>query len=412
MSEDIPLNVVYQRVEVEDEVVEVEKKDTLEEEKEVSLEVSKSDDCEEKKEKCKKKWKRGVCYRTCACFGMFTAMMILINAIVISSLSIRMYMSLNQCFHSKENVLKEAKIHDNGIDRINIDVVSGFVHVKFHEKNDIIVRIWNNARTKAYINEETFDSGYSHVVNSSLNIHAITPAFNFKSCEHSSIEVLIPENHPKLLTISGKVKLGMVKIEGLYQKSVSNIDFTVEVGKIKVHNIVSKSLSLSTELGVIKVADTIISHDTKLQSHTGLIKTRDLFTKTLTSVNQIGCSMHSYLVADDAKVETKFGYSKVYRASSLGKEIDLQINTEYGKSTLVSDSKNIDFKLGTNKGKLKVIYDDESWVCKIDKSIIHKNGKCNTLKAGTHDELSKLKLGMNTKYGKTKLVIKEEQKQD
>jgi len=409
MSEDIPLNVVYQRIEEGDEKVSI----PLDEEKEVSVEVSKGEksECEEKKEKCKKKWRRGCCYRTCACFGMFTALMILINAIIISSLSIRMYMSLNQCFHSKENVLKESQIHDNGVERINIDVISGFVHVKYHQKDEFIVRIWNKARNKGYINEKTFDSGYTHIVNNSINIHSITPAFNFKSCEHTSIEVLIPEKYPKLLTISGKVKLGSVLVEGLYQKSVSYVDFTVEIGKIDIHNIVSKSLSLSTEVGEIKVHDTIISQDTKLQTHTGSIKSFDLFTKTLNSVNQIGCNTHYSLVADNAKVETKFGYSKVYHASSLGKEIDLNINTEYGRSTIVSHTKNIDFKLGTNKGKLKVVYDDESWTCNIDKSITQLNGKCNPQTAGKHDEISSAKLGMNTKYGYSKLIIKE-QKQD
>jgi len=392
-KEEIQLDVIYQKVEdqvdLEDNPVVVTPVSIKEEEKEC---------CTEKREKCKR---RRFCHNACACFGMFTSILIVVYMICVFAVSLRLYNNLHQCFHSKENIYKESSIVDKHINNIHFDVVSGFVFVEFHNKSDIFIRVWDNARSMAHVDSNTFDSGVA-ISNSSIIIHSVTPAFNFRSCQHAKIEVYIPLDYPQLISINGLVKVGMVHIEGS-GKSLANVDVKVEIGKIYVKHTVAHKVSLTTELGLIRAKD-ILAPQTKIESHTGIIRTHDIFAMNFQSTNQFGCSMHHNLNAQQAKLDTKFGFSVVDKASSLGDLLEINMNTEYGKQLLKVDAKNVIFNLGTTKGRMKVKYEEDDWNCKLDKtSISSMTGVChppaNTTSKGA------VKVGMNTKYGKASLIV-------
>jgi len=372
----------------------------LESQKEESTE--KKEECCEKWEKCRKARKR-FCRNACACFGVFTSITMLIYFVIVASVMIRVGTDLKQCLHSKENIYKESSIVDANIKQINLNIVSGFVHVDFEDRPDIFIRVWDNARASSYVLSDTFDSGVA-INNSSVLIHSISPAFNFRSCFHAKVEIIIPNSYQHSLSINGNVKLGMVKIEGNGNK-LAGIDINVELGKIVVKGVVvSNSLSLTSEIGYIKVKDVDSRKDTKIQSHTGIVRTVDVKAKNFVSSTQFGCSKHYNLNAEVAKLDTRFGFQFVDRISPIDKELDVQVNTEYGKSFVVLDSSNIDFTLGTTKGQMTVEYEDEDWICKVDKSShILMNGKCNVL--STKKEKNVVKLAVNTKYGSSKVVV-------
>jgi len=318
---------------------------------------------------------------------------------------IRVGTDLKQCFHSKENVYKDSSIVDRHINQINLNVVSGLVTVDFEDRPDIFIRVWDNARSHSkYVLSDTFDSGVA-INNTSVMVHSITPAFNIKSCIHAKVEIIIPNSYNHPLSINGNVKVGMVKIQGNGNK-LAGIDINVELGKINVHGVtVSNSLSLTSEIGFIKVRDVDARKDAKIQSHTGIVRTYDFSAKNLISSTQFGCSRHHNLNAEVAKLETRFGFQFVDRVSPLDKELDVQVNTGYGKSFVVLDSPNVDFTLGTTKGKMTIEYEDVDWVCKVDKSTsLLMNGKCNALKNVEKDK-SVVKLDVNTIYGSAKVVV-------
>jgi len=120
------------------------------------------------------------------------------------------------------------------------------------------------------------------------------------------------------------------------------------------------------------------------------------------SVNRFGCSYHYGLVSDIVKVDTKFGLSSVQKASTFGRELDLTIDTEYGKSLFISslDSHELNYTLSTTKGNVLLEYEDEFWQCAVQKSKNGvMNGKCvSPLNKGV------IKVDMNTKYGQTTLI--------
>jgi len=343
----------------------------------------------------------------CACIGVLAFLSMLVNVVVMSAVTMRLYMSYNQCFHSQYNHLTEKIIdEDKVINRINFDIVTGFVNVKRTDDKKIVVRVYDKIRDNAHLDKKTFDSGIEANL-SVINVHSITPAFSCKTCQHSVVEILIPRSYPHAIAISGLVKMGSVKIVGDITKNLGNIDVVVELGYIQARNILSPSVTLTTEVGVIKTYSSIIQN-VKLLAHTGAIETDDLLSHNVHSVVQYGCSKHFGLTADNIKVDTKFGFSKVYEPSTLGKELDLTVNTEYGNAVLIIDSDRVTFDLGTTKRHMVVEYEDESFLCTMnnDTSPVHINGKCSVLPATKEsDKSSVAKIHLNTKYGNSALVV-------
>jgi len=287
------------------------------------------------------------------------------------------------------------------------------VHISWTNATDIQVKIWDKLRSLHLVDQKTIDSGVS-VNNSVLLIHSYSPAFNFHTCQHVAVDVLIPFKFAASLSIGGLVKVGEVSIRGESDVAqyLGNIDIVVEVGHIKVEDVKANSLTLSSELGHIAVVDSVVAQSVKLDVHTGSIKTNDISAKNMHSVNRFGCSYHYDLVSDNVKIDTKFGFSSVHKASTLGSELDLAIDTEYGKSLFVTslDSHELNYTLSTTKGDVLLEYEDEFWQCAVQKSKNGvMNGKClSTLK------YKSVKVNMNTKYGQTTLIADnlEEQEDD
>jgi len=312
-------------------------------------------------------------------------------------------MNANQCFLSKENVFKESVIYDQQISEIHFDVVSGFVDISFGNESFIYVKVWDNARSRLHVDQNTFDSGVT-INNSKIFIHSITPAFDFNKCIHAQVEIVLPNKYARSISLTGVVKMGMVRIEGDNKNTLDNINVNVELGKVYIADVIATSISVSSEIGCIHIQDSIVSQNTKIQTHTGIIKTYVLITKTLQSINQFGYSGHYNLIADSSIMETRFGFTKVSDATSLGKDYELNLSTEYGNSLVYLHS-DVDFNMGTTKGNLLVEYEDESYTCKLDKSSVSlMNGNC-TPKLPFNETLPKAKLNMKTHYGGSILIV-------
>jgi len=198
-------------------------------------------------------------------------------------------------------------------------------------------------------------------------------------------------------------------------KSFNNIDVVVEFGSIQLEHVLSNTLNLHAEVGMIDVSDTIVPQTSKLSSYIGSIYSNDLYTKNLFAVNRYGCNVHQDLTSDIVKVETKFGYSNVYDVSPLEKSLEINMNTEYGRSLLFLDSNNVTFNLATTKGHLVMEYEDGVWLCKVDKyTNVLMDGKC-ALKVPANIKgikSNQVKVDMNTKFGVANLVVDQMMDED
>jgi len=342
--------------------------------------------------------------------------LVLLNIVVMSTVSVHVYMNMKQCLHSKENVYRESVIVNGNINKIDFNIISGIVNIRFHNSSNILVKVWDNARSRSYVDQNTFDSGVT-LKDSTISIHSITPAFDLKSCIHAKVEVFIPFNHPQQISLTGIVKAGMVHIQGKKGK-LGKVDITVEMGRVDIENIEAQSLSVLTDLGSISVDVAIISQNVRLQAHTGGIKTFGIISNTFHSLAQFGYTLHYHLKALNSVVNTKFGFSKVVRSSidisvpenvhsNTINENELSMKTEYGRSILHLKSQNVDFQLLNTKGHMLVEYEDE-FTCTLanNTSLTQMIGKC-TPKI-EHFIKSTTKVVIETKYGESNLVVERE----
>jgi len=327
--------------------------------------------------------------------------LILIYMILAFSLTSWLYFYMDKCFNSDDNIYNTSMIHSQ-IDRIHFDIVTGFVNVQFHNESFIKIRVGDNARGRSYIEQDTFDSGIV-VQNSTIFIHSRTPAFNFRTCFHANIEIFVPYGNTNL-SLSGIVKVGMVHIEGSVM--INDIDIIVEVGKIEVERVNPKSISLMSDIGYIELKDSVAFNSIKLQTHTGFIRTKNVTSRNIQTLNLYGYSFHHGMVANNAKLDTKFGYSDISGVLPYSHELDLSVKTEYGNSKLEIKVNHLQFNLGNTKGQMMLKY-DSLWDCTIDHYYSQMWGNC-TLDSNFSQIWrlnSSTKVDLNNKYGECQLII-------
>jgi len=403
MSNEIPLNVVYQRVETKD----AERSIHLDESsssysyvQEASQSgVSTESSCNEP---CRR---RAFCLKFFSCVGIAVTVSSLFWLMLTLAVTFRVHSSMQNCFNGDSYILQESVINAS-VNKIQFDVITGFVDINFHDGSDVIVRLYDRFRSYDSIDRNTIQSNIS-VVSGVVFIRSESPAFNFYTCQHASIEVLIPSSLRNPIAISGVVNTGYVKIQGADGVSLSSVELVVQAGKVDLDEVVAKSIYVSSNIGCLNVKHSIATNYIKLLVQTGSVITHDIITKDLQAVTQYGGSVHNGIVADKVHVETKWGYNYVIESSPLSNEQKIDIITEYGSNLLYVSSPKVDFKLNTRKGYMVVDYENENWECKVHNSTMSiLNGKCSTLEKS--DSNSRSEITIKSTYGTSNLIIDEE----
>jgi hypothetical protein len=238
-----------------------------------------------------------------------------------------------------------------------------------------------------------------------VSIVSESPAFNYFSCQHAQIEIFIPKNYPKAISFTGLVKTGAVYFHGERTVAVGSVDIVVEAGYIKAKHINAKALSLSTEVGAIKVKDVLSSVAVKLNTFVGFVKSKEIVTKNFHANTKYGGSIHKYVIADNILIDTHWGYSSVVDTLSFDKVQKIEIKTGYGKSFLLLNNPHLNFTLTSKKGDRIVEYEDKDYICNTITNVNHPvlSGKCNNVHKNA--PINKAVISMDTEYGVSNLVV-------
>jgi len=228
-------------------------------------------------------------------------------------------------------------------------------------------------------------------------------AFDFSSCQHSSVDILIPIKYSRAISFTGVVKTGAVFIEGERTVPVGAIDIIVEAGYIKADNLNALAISLSSEVGIIKVEDSLSASGVKLNVQTGSIKSKHIVTKSFNANVKYGLSQHKDLTSDIVNVETNLGYSSVQDVSSFEKLQNVSVKTVYGKSLLLLNSPHVNFSMSNKKGNLLIDYKQNEFICKVflNKTVNVLGGRCNTLSQKATENLAYISI--DTDYGNSEI---------
>jgi hypothetical protein len=321
--------------------------------------------------------------------------------------TLKVYREVKDCVHPSLFEMKETVFSEDNVHRIDFNVISGYVNIKYHEKPHITIRHFDRFKRGHVFDAKTANSVVS-INNGLISILSENSAFDFSSCQHSSVDILIPTAYARAISFTGVVKTGAVFIEGDRTIPVGAIDIIVEAGYIKADNLNALSLSLSSEVGIIKVKDSLSAAGVKLNVRTGSIKSKNIVTKTFNANVKYGLSTHKDLTADTVNVETNLGYSSVKDVSSFEKLQNITIKTVYGKSLLLLENPHVNFQLSNKKGNLLIDYKENEYKCNVflNKTVNVLGGKCNTFSEKATD--NQAYISIDTAYGNSEITMDRE----
>jgi len=311
------------------------------------------------------------------------------------------------CVHPVLFEMKETVFTEDNVHRIDFNVISGYVNIGFHDKPHITIRHFDRFK-KGHV----FDAKNAHsavtIKNGLINILSENSAFDFSSCQHSSVDVLIPRKYSRPISFTGVVKTGAVFIEGERSIPVGAIDVIVEAGYIKADHLNALALSLSSEIGIIKVKDTLSASGVKLSVQTGSIKSKQIVTKTFSANVKYGLSRHKDLTADFIDVETNMGYTSVKDVSSFEKIHNITVKTVYGKSLLLLNNPHVAFTMSNKKGNVLIDYKQEEYKCNVflNKTVNVLGGRCNNYSQKATE--NQAYVSIDTTYGNSEINMDRE----
>jgi hypothetical protein len=305
-------------------------------------------------------------------------------------------------FEMKEIVFKEENVH-----RVDFNVISGYVNIMFHDKAHIAIHHFDRFKKGHVFDPKTAQSTVT-INNGLISIVSESTAFDLSSCQHSSVDIIIPKKY-KAISFTGTVKTGAVYINGDRSVPVGSVDIIVEAGLIKANHLNSLALSLSSEVGIIDVKDTLSASGIKLNVHTGSIKSERTVTKTFNANVKYGLSHHKDLIADVVIVETNLGYSSVGDVSSFEKLQNVSVKTVYGKSLLLLNNPHVNFHLSHKKGNLLIDYKENEYKCNVflNKTESVLGGSCSVLSRNA--PVNQAFVTIDTLYGNSQIVMDKDQ---
>jgi len=321
--------------------------------------------------------------------------------------SLKVYHDVKECVHPSLFEMKQTVFTEDNVHRIDFNVISGYVNIGFHDKPHVTIRHFDRFK-KGHV----FDAKNAHstvsINNGLISILSENSAFDFSSCQHSTVDVLIPRKYSRPISFTGVVKTGAVFIEGERTIPVGAIDVIVEAGYIKADHLNALAISLSSEVGIIKVMDTLSASGVKLSVQTGSIKSKQIVTKTFTANVKYGLSSHKDLTADLINVETNMGYSSVKDVSSFEKLQNITVKTVYGKSLLLLNNPHIAFSMSNKKGNLLIDYKQEEYKCNVflNKTVNVLGGRCNNFSQKATE--NQAYVSIDTTYGNSEITMDRE----
>jgi len=405
-------NVVYPQ-EVYPQEERIESLSSLESESSVSLysqyesSTSSVGSSSESEQKIEKKYRKVLFY-----VGIVFSVSAAIWIILLLSFGLKFYANINQCLHPKSMDTKTAVFNENNIEQINFQVVSGMVNVLFHDNPHISVTLLSKYREGSLIDKRTVLSSMK-ATDGVLNIFHESPAFDFTTCQHAAIQILIPKKYSKVISITGVIKVGMLTIDGDSMNKIGNIDVVVEVGKINVKRISAKNISLTSDIGIIKVKDALASGSLNVNAQVGYFKSKDSVVGQFKSEIKFGGSYHKNIVSDKVVIDTGYGISRVSGVSSLSlvnENFNVDISTYYGKSTLFLENDQVEFSIGNKRGVIDMEYEDDEYKCGIaSKTGTGMKGTCKDIEL-IKDSKNKAHINVNTDYGNSLVHVESFEK--
>jgi hypothetical protein len=157
------------------------------------------------------------------------------------------------------------------------------------------------------------------------------PSFDFRHCQHTWVEVVVPENAQLDLNAQGIISY--IEIE-TQNKALRNVAVSGRVGAINMeHSHVAGTISLATEFGAIKAKDVTADGAITTRQHVGFTGVHQVIAPSVDSAVAIGHACVGDITAATVKFVSEVGWIALYNVNATS----VSANVEYGKVQMTTE---------------------------------------------------------------------------
>jgi len=210
------------------------------------------------------------------------------------------------------------------IKTLELGVVAGKVSVRSCSKSEnISVTVRTYAATEDLLNtfnvQTTLDA-----TNGVYRVVAQQPSFDFRHCQHSWIDVVIPEHAQ--VDLVAQAMLGSIEIEG-DNEALKNVHVTSKVGRVLLRDLeATGAVTIESTLGYVS-AKGVSAQGITTRQGVGCLKVYDVESPLLDSQLDIGSACGGNLDIAKVSFAAEFGYVGLWNVNAT----NVTAFVEYGK---------------------------------------------------------------------------------
>jgi hypothetical protein len=207
---------------------------------------------------------------------------------------------------------------------LQVGVVSGKLTVRSCSKaKNISISVRAYAHSEELLNTMAVEVA-EDVDSSVYRVVVAQPAFDWRHCQHSWVDVIVPENAE--LDIDAQLLVGHVEIEAS-NNALKNVHVLGKVAYINVHDVnASGAITLASTLGYLKVKE-VSAQSISTQQGVGILSIHDITAPVLESGLDIGTSCAGNLKIEKISIASEIGYFSLWNIDSA----NVTAFVEYGK---------------------------------------------------------------------------------
>jgi hypothetical protein len=266
--------------------------------------------------------------KCCRCLGVTFATLFTVWAIFSTILVAYVGVKAHMCLHPRHLQVATSAFSPADIKTLELGVVTGKLTVRSCSKaKNISVTVRNYAATEALL--ATFDvETATDLPNSLFRVVVQQPSFDWRHCQHSWIEVVVPEHAQ--VNIDAQVLLGSVEIEGDHE-ALKNVNVVTKFSRVSLHEInATGTVSVTSTLGYVSAKE-IVAAGLITRQGVGALAIYDVATPSINSAIDIGSACVGNIDVPTVVFASELAWANLWNVNSS----NVTAFVEYGKLSVV-----------------------------------------------------------------------------
>jgi len=262
-----------------------------------------------------------VCRCICGTFAILFTLWLVGGTIGITYIAVKAH----RCIHPSHMAARVDTLDPATTKRLDLAVVAGKVTVR---SCPFAKNITVHSRMYA-ASEELLNTMVFNIVNSKstgvFKAAVLAPSFDWHHCQHSFIEVVVPEGAQIDVNIDGII--ADVEIEAS-ENALRHVNVATKVARIRAHDLeTTGNVTLSADVGYVGVKNVQTQGTLTTRQRVGYLRAKELTASTLDAEVHFGCSCAGNLNVTKARIVGQVAWLNFWNVESR----NLTAFVDYGK---------------------------------------------------------------------------------